>query len=718
MSTIPLNSKLLKELLNSTNLTAKLFINDLLDCEDIPSSIEFEEASFIGYSPKFLNPLLWEPMNQAPASYTKYKYKNGIIWKNLGQTVNIKGYYVTNKENQVLWFEKFDNEIILNQNQGTLVNVEVEMNNYDFPKTTITLVVKNDSNLIPENISVSIENIKWGGVDYSDSLLDLLNNNFIPHNNMVCIGVRDSIKPCSEEPLQFDLTISASGFETYQENISVTNPGNSILEIYLDQVIVTTTVAPPIVIDTFRGLLSIKILDDIYDINTSSTSDKISIKVYKPASDQLQNLIINDISFNLTGNADLLTNDFLPSQLKNSENFTKMSGSFSFFGGSSGSFTTTSIITIPSQNGNTTFFSGTMNEDSILGRWVAGDVFSAELTFSNSDLLGDVNEIITQVDNSLNALGPSGATHYLLLNSFNFVVSGITYSSDNQNLPLPPCPDGGPRRPLNIPPEWAEPGQEGECCPPARGWGDWQPGDPWPDPSEGKIPGYGNFPPGEVSVKGFGYSECMGRCVYCNYLNELGSAVWDESECKCKCVPNPDSPDCKKILNKNYKQDDYCMCVCPKNEIKEKCESKGFKFDIGNCACDCDSTVYAPGASNAVRKEDCPKVGGKPLWDDLDCYCPCDEAKDASGKPRFPPCKENEKRGKDCKCEALPPECPDMCEWIWRIPYIGFAHWESTAGSLGTDRMTCFLAGCDCEPPSYSGTANLEVGLSNCYQRS
>ena len=58
MKTIPLTSKLLKELLNSSNLTARLFTNDLLNCEDYPSDIQFIETSFSGYSPKFLNPIL------------------------------------------------------------------------------------------------------------------------------------------------------------------------------------------------------------------------------------------------------------------------------------------------------------------------------------------------------------------------------------------------------------------------------------------------------------------------------------------------------------------------------------------------------------------------------------------------------------------------------------------------------------------------------------
>ena len=123
MSIIKLNSKLLKELLNSSNLTVRLFTNDLLDCEDLPSSFEFEQVSFNGYSSKFLNPMLWMSTNQSAASYIKYKYSNGIIWKNLGTITSptIQGYYVTNNENDVLWFEKFDSEITLNQNEATLI---------------------------------------------------------------------------------------------------------------------------------------------------------------------------------------------------------------------------------------------------------------------------------------------------------------------------------------------------------------------------------------------------------------------------------------------------------------------------------------------------------------------------------------------------------------------------------------------------------------------
>ena len=420
MSTIPLNSKFLKELLNSTNLTARLFTNNLLNCEDIPSPIQFEEASFDGYSPRFLNPLLWSPVSQAIGSYTKYRYLNKIIWKNLGPATIVAGYYVTDQNNKVLWFEKFDNEIALNQNEGTLVNMEVEMNNYDFPKTTITLVIKN-SNVIPQNITVSTQNIKWGEIDYNNSFIDLLSDNFTPRNNIICIGVKDTIKPCQEEILQFDLTVSAQGFETHQENISITNQGNNILYIYLNRLALTTTNTPAVLPpDPFQGLLSIGIVNDIYDLDTSSILDKILIKVYKPKTDQFQGINIDDISFNLIAASSLFDNDSLPDQLQNSENFTEMKGIFSFTGGDSGTFTITNTTTIPSQNGNTTFFSGTMDGDSTLGKWVSGDIFSAELTFKNLDLL---IKIINQEE----------TRYYLVLNDFNFNVSGIRYYSNPIN---------------------------------------------------------------------------------------------------------------------------------------------------------------------------------------------------------------------------------------------------------------------------------------------
>jgi len=422
MKTIPLTSKLLKELLNSSNLTARLFTNDLLNCEDYPSDIQFIEASFSGYSPKFLNPILWIPINESPTSYIKYKYSREVIWKNLGDTLtqSVKGYYVTDQDNHIVWFERFDNEITLNKNEATLINIEVEINNYDFPETTITLVIKSE-NTIPENISANIQNVTWGGIVYPNSFLDLLNNGFAPKNNIICIGVNNKIKPCGEETLQFDLTVTSQGFEDYQENVSITRTGNSILEVNLNQLtIATTTTLPPIfpLFDPFQGLLSVGIFNNYYDSSTSSTSDRMLIKIYNPVIDEFPSTITESISFSLTALSGHFGDDTIPDSLPGSENFTEMTGSFLFddFGG----FSISNITTVPSIDGNVTFFSGTMNEDSVLGKWIAGDMFSASLTFKNSDL---VQKMIFNGDE----FSQPETTYYLLLKYFQFSVSGNTY---------------------------------------------------------------------------------------------------------------------------------------------------------------------------------------------------------------------------------------------------------------------------------------------------
>jgi len=422
MNTIPLNSKFLKELLNKSNFTARLFTNDLAHCEDIPSAIQFEQASFNGYSSKFLNPMLWVAENQSVSAYIKYKYSSGIVWKNWGPGTSeaIRGYYITDQDNNLLWFEKFNSEITLAKNEAMLVNIEIEMNDYDFPQTTITLIIKNNNNIIPANTSIDIQNIKWGGVDYPpDYFIDLLDRNFIPQNNIVCIGVKDKIKPCNEQSLQFDLTVSSSGFQTYQDNILVNSNGNTIIEInLLEAATTTTTIDPNLPPAIIQGILSIEVANDMYDINTSSTLDMITIKAYKPIVDKFPDIIVNNISFELSGNPIVISDNSLPDQLKNSENFTKMIGVFTFANGDLGKFTITNTTTIPAQDGNRTFFSGTMDEDSALGKWVLGDLFSAELTFKNSDLLKTTNS------------ETGSTTYYLYLKNFSFTVSGNKYYSN------------------------------------------------------------------------------------------------------------------------------------------------------------------------------------------------------------------------------------------------------------------------------------------------
>lgn len=430
MNIIPLNSKLLKELLDKSNLTARLFKNDfnfsslstlessvspIDNCEDSPSLV-IEQVSFNGYSSKFLNPMLWNATAQSAGSYIKYKYSSGIVWKNRGTENSeiIRGYYITNQNNEVLWFEKFDNEVILKQNEAILVNIETEINNYDFPQTTIALIIKNN-NLTPTNTSIDIQNIKWGGIDYpSDYFLDLLNNNFIPQNNIICIGVKDKIKPCWAEPLQFDLSVSSLGFQNYQENISIRNKGNSIIEINLVKTTTTTTtIDPNLPPSPLNGIVGIRVANDVYDTITSSTLDTITVSAYEPIIDKFKDIIVNYIKFELSGDSTLIGGISLPDQLGNSA---KMVGAFEFAGGVLGRFTITDTTTITSPvNGNKTFFTGTMNEDSAIGKWVLGDPFSADLTFKNSDLLKITNN------------GSNVATYYLYLKDFSFTVSGNRY---------------------------------------------------------------------------------------------------------------------------------------------------------------------------------------------------------------------------------------------------------------------------------------------------
>jgi hypothetical protein len=230
---IPTKSVTLKELLSSGDYHAKLFTNDLGDCEDLPSDFQFQEPVFNGYSSKLLNSNLWK-LSVGVEDYSQCDYQESLIWGNTDviQSETINGYFVTNGKDEVLWFGKFDNSIELQQNQNILVDIRVYLNNYDYPKNTITIIVKGDIDK-PQNTNIFIDNIKWGNVSYPHALMDLMESDWTPNQNILCIGVDNTINICHGDPLSFDITVTAIGYSEYKENITIEEVGNKFIEINL-----------------------------------------------------------------------------------------------------------------------------------------------------------------------------------------------------------------------------------------------------------------------------------------------------------------------------------------------------------------------------------------------------------------------------------------------------------------------------------------------------
>jgi len=233
---IPTQSVTLKKLLSSGSYSAKLFTNDLGDCKDLPVNFEFTEPNFIGYSSKLLDPNLWV-LSSLTSDYSQCDYNKSLIWGNTdaSPTEFISGYFVADDMDNVLWFGKFDNPVIVEQNQNVLVDIRVYLNNYDYPENTIAIVVKGEI-IKPQNVNIVVENIKWGGVDYPNILMDLMQNDWIPNQNVLCLGIDNTINICHGSPLSFDMSVTATDCIEHVENIIIEDPGNRIIEINLQSI--------------------------------------------------------------------------------------------------------------------------------------------------------------------------------------------------------------------------------------------------------------------------------------------------------------------------------------------------------------------------------------------------------------------------------------------------------------------------------------------------
>ena len=239
---IPTQSVNLKELLSSGSYRAGLFTNDLGNCEDIPLDFKFQEPIFSGYSSKSLNSNYWK-LTLTSSDYSQCDYQESLIWGNTNSNPSetVYGYFVADSSDNVLWFGKFDNSVELQQNQNILVDIRVYLNNYDYPKNTITIIVKGDGDK-PQNTNIFIENVKWGDVNYPYVLIDLMNSSWTPNQNILCVGVDNLINICQANPLSLDVTVTAIDYSEYKENIIIEDVGNKFIEINLQK---TTTTQQP-----------------------------------------------------------------------------------------------------------------------------------------------------------------------------------------------------------------------------------------------------------------------------------------------------------------------------------------------------------------------------------------------------------------------------------------------------------------------------------------
>lgn len=202
----------------------------------------------------------------------------------------------------------------------------------------------------------------------------------------------------------------------------------------------------------------------------------------------------------------------------------------------------------------------------------------------------------------------------------------------------------------------------------------------------------------------------------CSDFTECGENKVRTEGCQCKC--NPEYTSCPDIqtessggipggTRKGWFNPETCECEYPclpeveggTSATPTTCEYQGETYII--CTqCDDPNKVLGPcndpigGARICICADGTTPCGGSSMWPNDCCSSPGESCVDGECQPTY--------------------ECPDTCQWKFRLLPGSEGYWESDSGGLGVHQNYCRQFGCDCEEPNYTGTFNLEIGLSNC----
>lgn len=112
--------EVLDNLLRCNDYYARLFANDL----DLNSPI-FTECNFLGYSSKKLDKSFWNASTREGARIVSY-YKEPVVWNcDDSDTKIIRGYYVTNDSNNVIWYYKFPSPVFITNLQAISLTLRI-----------------------------------------------------------------------------------------------------------------------------------------------------------------------------------------------------------------------------------------------------------------------------------------------------------------------------------------------------------------------------------------------------------------------------------------------------------------------------------------------------------------------------------------------------------------------------------------------------------------
>jgi hypothetical protein len=223
--------KLLDEIFGFDS-SAELFVNNVDENKENPT---FINPSFVGYGPISLSKDKWGPAVNG-GNYATIEYQEPIIWNNtIEGTDSIKGYYIKNSSNKLLWFKTFDTPFSMSVGESVSIYPKVFLNRYDSLTTTFTFNIINSNpnsyTLIDPKVEITEE--MWGLESATGSLFDVSLSGFKPIKGVISAGVAQRINPTAGNPFSFTIKTVQSGFINFSKNVSITEPGDYAVTIKL-----------------------------------------------------------------------------------------------------------------------------------------------------------------------------------------------------------------------------------------------------------------------------------------------------------------------------------------------------------------------------------------------------------------------------------------------------------------------------------------------------
>lgn len=234
---------LLDEFLYSSNFTVHLFTNNIVGDE---SPINFNEPTFEEYSTVALDVNKWN-VSTLEINYATCTYGEPIIFVNYGDNSSeqIYGYYVTNENEEILWYDKFSSPKTIEGKEALVIKLLVNLNKPLGGLILVSICLKSSDPNIPLTSSyITILTEDWHYNSVLGSLVDITNRSFSSSNHIFNFILKSDVVPSSENPYTFTYLIQSDGFSDLSTSSSITNSGVFVFEKILSPTTPPTTPPP------------------------------------------------------------------------------------------------------------------------------------------------------------------------------------------------------------------------------------------------------------------------------------------------------------------------------------------------------------------------------------------------------------------------------------------------------------------------------------------